>query len=379
MIAGQAAECAAARRMQDRRMTQTGPVLPPAAADTLRDPRWAQLLARDPAAEGRFLYSVSSTGVYCRPGCAARRPRPEHVRFHADAAAAEAGGFRPCRRCQPDQPPPAQRQAALVAEACRRIEAAETAPEAAELAAGLGVSVSHLHRMFRAVTGLTPRAYASAHRGSRLRATLATSPSVTEAIYEAGFGSSGRFYEATDALLGMTPGAWRAGGAGEEIRFALGTCALGEILVAQSTRGLCAILLGEDPAALLRELQDRFPHARLLGGELGFERLVAEVVGFVEAPGLGLGLPLDLRGTAFQARVWQALQAIPPGTTASYAEVARRLGQPGAARAVASACAANALAVAIPCHRVVRGDGSASGYRWGVARKQALLRREAAD
>jgi AraC family transcriptional regulator of adaptative response/methylated-DNA-[protein]-cysteine methyltransferase len=363
-----------ARAVQDTVMSQ--PLRIPSDAATTADPRWARLLARDPAADG-FLYSVSSTGVYCRPACSARRPRPEHVRFHATAAEAEAAGFRPCLRCRPTDPPPAERQAALVAEACRRIEAAEQPPDAAELAGALGISASHLHRMFRTVTGLTPRSYAAALRARRLREKLAASRSVTEAIYEAGFGSSGRFYEAADAALGMTPTAWRAGGAGEEIRFALGPCALGEVLVARSTRGVCAILLGDDADVLLAELQDRFPRATLLGGDVGFEQLVARVVGFVAAPSAGLDLPLDVRGTAFQARVWQALRDIPPGSTASYAEIAARLGQPGAARAVAAACAANALAVAIPCHRVVRGDGALAGYRWGITRKQALLQREA--
>ncbi|MBO1078662.1 bifunctional DNA-binding transcriptional regulator/O6-methylguanine-DNA methyltransferase Ada [Roseomonas haemaphysalidis] len=346
------------------------------AAAILADPRWARLLARDAGGDGA-LYSVSSTGVYCRLSCGARRPRPEHVRFHATAAEAEAAGFRACLRCRPAGLPAVAQQSALVAEACRRIEAASPPPEAAALAAGLGVSVSHLHRVFRAVTGLTPRAYAAALRARRLRDALAGSSSVTDAIYEAGYGSSGRFYEAANATLGMTPTAWRAGGAGEEIRFALGSCALGEILVAQSTRGLCAILLGDDAEALLAELQERFPRAVLLGGDAGFEQMVARVVGFVEAPATGLDLPLDIRGTAFQARVWQALRDIPPGQTASYAEVALRLGQPGAARAVAAACAANALAVAIPCHRVVRGDGALAGFRWGIARKRSLLEREA--
>ncbi|MBC9179771.1 bifunctional DNA-binding transcriptional regulator/O6-methylguanine-DNA methyltransferase Ada, partial [Pseudoroseomonas ludipueritiae] len=282
------------------------------------------------------------------------------------------------RRCRPDLPPPRQRQAAMVAEACRRLDAAEEVPDLPALARELGLSPSHFHRLFRAVTGLTPGAYAASARARRLREELPAARTVTEAIYAAGYGSNSRVYESADALLGMTPTAWRAGGAASTIRFAIGECALGSILVARSEKGVCAILLGDEPEALLQDLQDRFPRATLIGGDAHFEALVAQVVGFVEAPGTGLDLPLDLRGTAFQHRVWQALKDIPPGSTASYAEIAARIGQPGAARAVASACAANALAVAIPCHRVVRGDGSLSGYRWGVARKRELLAREAA-
>lgn len=347
------------------------------ATPTIRDPRWAAVLARDRTADGKFFYSVKTTGVYCRPSCAARAARPENVRFHPTAADAERAGFRPCKRCKPDQPPLAEQHAARVAELCRIIENAARPPALAALARHAGMSAYHLHRVFKAVTGLTPGAYAAAHRGRRVRAALARSATVTEAIYGAGYGSSGRFYEKSNALLGMTPTSYRAGGANTQIRFAIGQCSLGAILVAASARGVCAILMGDDPDALARDLQDRFPRAELIGGDAGFERLVAKVVGFVEAPALGLALPLDVRGTAFQQRVWQALRRIPAGKTVSYGELARRIGAPQAARAVASACAANALAVAIPCHRVVRNDGGLSGYRWGVERKRALLKREA--
>lgn len=269
------------------------------------------------------------------------------------------------------------RWAAVVAKLCRLIEAADRAPSLGQLARHAGWSPWHLHRVFKAVTGLTPKAYADAHKARRVRSGLARGASVTDAIHEAGFGSASRFYEKTDAVLGMTPTRYRAGGAGSQIRFAVGRCLLGEILVAASVRGVCAILLGDDPDVLVRDLQDRFPHAELLGGDAQFERMVARVVGFVEAPRTGLDLPLDVQGTAFQQRVWQALRRIPPGKTVTYAEIARRIGAPTAVRAVAGACAANALAVAIPCHRVVRSDGGLSGYRWGVARKRALLDREA--
>ena len=348
------------------------------AAATLADPRWAALVARDPAADGQFFYAVRTTGVYCRPSCGARPARPENVAFHATAAAAAAAGFRPCKRCTPDQPPLAQRQQQLVDRLCRLIDAAEQPPRLADLAAQAGLSPHHLHRVFKSVTGLTPRAYAAARRAERMRVQLGQTATVTEAIYGAGYNANSRFYEQADALLGMTPSQYRAGGADTEIRFAIGQCSLGAILVARSPRGICAIALGDAPEALLRELQDRFPKAQLIGADAAFEREVAAVIGHVEAPRLGLSLPLDLRGTAFQQRVWQALREIPPGTTLSYTEMAARVGQPTAVRAVASAIAANTLAVAIPCHRVVRQDGSLSGYRWGVARKQALLDRESA-
>lgn len=270
----------------------------------------------------------------------------------------------------------AARHAACVAEACRRIERSEALPDLGTLAAQCGLSRFHFHRVFKSLVGLTPKAYAAAHRARRLRAALVEGDSVTDALYRAGFGSSSRLYESADALLGMPPRVWREGGRGTEIRFAVGQCSLGAIVVAQSTRGVCAILLGDDPDALVRELQDQFPQARLIGGDRAFERTVARVIGFVEAPEVGLELPLDLRGTAFQQRVWQALRAIPPGETLSYAQLAERIGAPRAVRAVGQACAANRIAVAIPCHRVVRRDGDLSGYRWGVERKRALLERE---
>jgi AraC family transcriptional regulator of adaptative response/methylated-DNA-[protein]-cysteine methyltransferase len=347
------------------------------AEATVRDPRWTAVRTRDAAADGHYFYSVETTGVYCRPSCGARTPRPENVRFHATRGDAERAGFRACKRCRPDQPPLAEQQARLVAELCRFIEAAEQPPRLEALARRAGLSVHHLHRVFKASTGLTPRAYAQAQRAERVRTELGRSGSVTEALYGAGYSSNGRFYAETDRVLGMTPSRFRAGGADTEIHFAVGQCSLGAILVAASERGVCAIQLGEDPDRLVRELQDRFPRAALVGGDADFERLVAQVVGFVEAPRVGLSLPLDVRGTAFQQRVWRALQAIPPGSTVSYADIARRIGAPRALRAVAQACGANTLAVAIPCHRVVRSDGALSGYRWGVERKRALLAREA--
>jgi AraC family transcriptional regulator, regulatory protein of adaptative response / methylated-DNA-[protein]-cysteine methyltransferase len=339
--------------------------------------RWAAVQRRDPAADGVFFYSVRSTGVYCRPTCAARLPRRENVRFHLTCADAERVGFRSCKRCRPTEAPLAARRAAGIAKACRLIEESEEMPALDTLAAAAGMSRFHFHRVFKAITGVTPRDYATARRASRVRTELRHSATVTDAIYGAGFNSNGRFYATSSKVLGMTPSDFRAGGAEVSIRFAVGECSLGSILVAASAKGVCAILLGDDPEALTRNLQDRFPSARLTGGDAEFEEWVAKVVGFVEAPRLGLDLPLDVRGTAFQQRVWRALSEIPVGSTTSYADIAQKIGAPGAVRAVAQACGANTLAVAIPCHRVVRTDGGLSGYRWGVERKRALLDREA--
>jgi AraC family transcriptional regulator of adaptative response/methylated-DNA-[protein]-cysteine methyltransferase len=265
-----------------------------------------------------------------------------------------------------------------VAKACRLIETADEMPSLDALAESAGMSRFHFHRVFKTTTGVTPKAYAAAHRAQRVRKELIRSDSVTAAIYGAGFNSSGRFYATSAQVLGMTPTDFRSGGSGASIRFAVGECSLGSILVAATDKGVCAIFLGDEPEALVRDLQDRFPKAKLIGGNRDFEQWVAKVIGFVEAPALGLDLPLDVRGTAFQQRVWRALCEIPSGSTASYAEIARRIGAPKAMRAVAQACASNAIAVAIPCHRVVRTDGSLSGYRWGIERKRALLDSEAA-
>ncbi|HET6585703.1 MAG TPA: bifunctional DNA-binding transcriptional regulator/O6-methylguanine-DNA methyltransferase Ada [Nannocystaceae bacterium] len=339
--------------------------------------RWTAVATRDAAADDVFVYSVRTTGVYCRPSCAARLARRENVAFHATPAAAERAGFRACKRCRPSEPPRRERDAALVVRACRLIDAADEPIELERLADAVGLSPFHFHRVFKATTGLTPRAYGAARRAARVRDELARSSTVTAAIYGAGFASSGRFYSSSARVLGMTPSDYRAGGTRTAMRFAIETCSLGSILVAESGIGVCAILFGDDPEALVRELHERFPNASVVGGDPEFARRVAAVVAFVEAPRIGLALPLDIRGTAFQRRVWQALTEIPVGTTTSYTDIAARLGAPRAVRAVAQACAANPLAVAIPCHRVVRKGGELSGYRWGLARKRALLEREA--
>jgi len=342
-----------------------------------KDRRWQSILTRDKEADGSFFYSVKTTGVYCRPSCAARLARPENVAFHETIEHAQAAGFRPCKRCKPDGVSLTEQHKKVIEDVCRFIESSEEEPSLQELANRATMSTYHLHRLFKSITGLTPKAYAQAHRAKRMRDELARGGSVTEAMFEAGFNSSSRFYEKTNSVLGMTPTDFRKGGAQVEIRFAVAECSLGSILVAQSDRGICAILLGDDPDELARDMQDRFPNANFRGGDRDFEKLVAKVVRFVETPGIGLDLPLDVRGTAFQQRVWQALRKVPAGKTVSYSELALLIGSPKAVRAVAGACAANKLAVAVPCHRVVRNDGDISGYRWGVERKRALLKREA--
>jgi AraC family transcriptional regulator of adaptative response/methylated-DNA-[protein]-cysteine methyltransferase len=333
------------------------------------DARYQAVVARD--AKASFFYGVSTTGVYCRPSCGARTPRPENVSFHESPQAAERAGFRPCKRCKPREQP-----GAMVASLCRFIAEAESEPTLETLGAHVGLSPFHVQRLFKATTGLSPRQWAAAHRAETMREALKRGGRITDAIYDAGFGSAGRFY--SESVLGMTPKTFRDGGKNEKIRFAVGECSLGAILVASSARGVCAILLGDDADALARELQERFPHASLIGGDKAFEALVAQVVGFVETPRSEWKLPVELRGTAFQKRVWQALRKIPAGKTVTYSELAERIGAPKAVRAVAGACAANVLAVAIPCHRVVRKTGDLSGYRWGVDRKHALLLREGA-
>jgi AraC family transcriptional regulator, regulatory protein of adaptative response / methylated-DNA-[protein]-cysteine methyltransferase len=353
---------------------------PIAASPAVRadEARWEAVRRRDPAFDGKFFFAVRTTGVYCRPSCASRAAKRENVSFFSSAEAAEKAGYRACTRCRPDEIGAPDPKVEAVRLACERIAAAEEAPSLADLAAGAGMSRYHFHRVFKAVAGVTPKAYAAQTKARRAAEGLRTAGTVTEAIYDAGFNSSSRFYETATARLGMTPKVLRRGGQGAVIRFAVGETSLGAVLVAATDKGVCAIMLGDDPDGLARELQDRFPRAELVGGDPEFERMVAEVVGLVEAPGKGLDLPLDIRGTAFQERVWQALSAIPPGKTATYAEIAKAVGRPKAVRAVAQACAANPLAVAIPCHRVVRADGGLSGYRWGVERKRELLDREAA-
>jgi AraC family transcriptional regulator of adaptative response/methylated-DNA-[protein]-cysteine methyltransferase len=341
------------------------------------DTRWTAMRARDARADGTFVYAVKTTGVFCRPSCTARHAKPGNVEFYPTIDAAERAGFRACKRCKPAQLALADQHATRIIALCRWIESRDETPTLEELAARLGLSPFYTQRLFKRVTGVTPKAYAAALRARRMEKELRAGESVTSAIYDAGYNSSGRFYESSNGRLGMTPSAYRKGGIGVPIRFAVGECSLGAILVAATERGVCTISLGDDPNELVRDLERRFPRAELTGTDTAFEKLVATVVGLVERPWIATKLPLDIRGTAFQERVWKALSVIPVGTTMTYAEVAQAIGSPKSVRAVARACASNHLAVAIPCHRVVRTDGNLSGYRWGIDRKRALLLREA--
>ena len=340
------------------------------------DQMWAAIIVRDPDFESRFVYSVKTTGVYCRPTCQARLPLRRNVAFHASCADAEAEGFRQCKRCRPRDPTVAAETIAKISAACRFIESAELPPSLNEIAAAAGLSAYHFHRTFRSIVGLTPKAYGEAQRHRRVREALMVSETVTSAIYDSGFNSSGRFYATAQEAFGMTPTRLRNKGDSEIIRFAIGDCSLGCILVAASGKGICAVLLGNDAKALLRDLEARFANAELIGGDAEFDAMAATVIAFVDKPSDEFGLPLDIRGTAFQHKVWQALRDIPSGSTASYAQIAKTIAKPKAVRAVARACAANAIAVVVPCHRVVRTDGDLSGYRWGIDRKRELLRRE---
>ncbi|CCT60879.1 bifunctional DNA-binding transcriptional regulator/O6-methylguanine-DNA methyltransferase Ada [Acetobacter pasteurianus] len=344
---------------------------------TAHDPRWQRIVARDKMADGQFWYSVATTGIYCRPSCPSRTPKPDNVTLHDTLESARSSGCRPCKRCNPDGCSTEAANAALIEQACRLIEMSETPPSLDELAQAVELSPGYFHRLFKAQTGLTPKSYATAHRARKVRDGLSHGSKVTDAMYDAGFNSNGRFYAQSSAMLGMTPRHYRDGGLHEVLHFAVAECSLGSVLVASSEKGVASILIGDDAEALVRDLQDRFPKAELVGADADYEQSIAKVIGFIEDPNRGLDLPLDVRGTAFQQRVWQALRQIPAGETATYAEVAQRIGQPTATRAVAGACAANHIAVAIPCHRVIRNDGSLSGYRWGVDRKRSLLLREA--
>jgi len=339
------------------------------------DPRWQALADRDAGARGHFYYGVRSTGIFCVPGCGSRLPRPENVSFFDSAEEAVGKGFRPCLRCRP-QCPPVDPWVGIVIRACRLLEDQQPTPGLAVLAQELGQSPWHLHRQFRAMTGLTPRAYAGATDARRIREQLMARQSVTEAVYEAGFESSSAFYREAEKALGMSPGKFKKGGKGERIRFAVGPCDLGLVLVAMSEKGVCAILLGDERAGLEADLRRRFPLAEVQAGGKEMAKALGLVVACVREPDKALALPLDIRGTAFQQRVWQALREIGPGSTSTYSDLAKLLGQEKAVRAVAGACAANPLAVAVPCHRVLRQDGSLAGYRWGLERKAELLRKE---
>ena len=340
--------------------------------------RWAALLSRNPMPDcGPFLYAVTTQGVYCRPGCPARPPLRRNVRFYPDVPAAEADGFRACKRCDP-KGERAGIHAAAIEAACAMIEASESIPSLASLAGRAGYARHHFLRLFREITGVTPRSYAESVRARRLQASLAAGERVAEAVAGAGYGSESRVYEAPGRVLGMTPGAARRGGEGEVIRTATAESALGPLLVGATEAGVCFIGFAEDFAALEGDLRRRFPKARVEAAPEALAETMRQVVEFLEEPKSALSLPLDLRGTAFQRRVWEALQAIPFGETRTYGQMAEAIGAPRAVRAVARACAQNHVSLAVPCHRVVGKDGDLTGYRWGVPRKRALLAKEKA-
>ena len=339
--------------------------------------RWEALVRRDRRADGAYLYGVVTTGVYCRPGCSSRQPNRENVRFFDTAEEAEEEGFRPCKRCNPRSPEGKEIHAEAIARACKLIDESEEPPTLVELAGAVGLSPSYLHRLFKRMVGVTPKQYAMEKRLGEVRERLQTDDAtVTDAMYEAGFGSSSRFYEDISSKLGMKPSEYRNGGQGMRIHSAVAPSYLGWVQVAATANGICAIDLADSPDDLRQVLRARFPKASLVENDPGFGVLLSQVLSFLESPQDGLDLPLDVQGTAFQRRVWLALREIPPGSTSSYGEIAARIGNPKAARAVAGACASNPIAVAIPCHRVVRSDGDLGGYRWGQERKSKLLEQE---
>ncbi|MGK9172156.1 bifunctional DNA-binding transcriptional regulator/O6-methylguanine-DNA methyltransferase Ada [Yokenella regensburgei] len=342
------------------------------------DPRWQVVCARDSRYDGQFVFAVRTTGIFCRPSCRSRRPLRENVAFYPDADAALSAGFRPCKRCQPHKLDPLLQRQAKVEQACRLLEQ-DTPVSLNALANAVAMSPWHFHRLFKHVTGMTPKNWQQAWRARRLQSTLTQSHTITEAVLAAGFPDNSSYYRQADAALGMTASQYRRGGNNTAVYYALSRCSLGHCLVAESERGICAVLLADSEAALLAELQQIFPHAQREPGSVDFAGRVAEVVRRINDPRSPFSLPLDLRGTAFQLQVWQALRALDPGQTISYQTLATRIGKPTAVRAVARACGANTLAIVVPCHRVVRADGGVSGYRWGATRKARLLQQEAEE
>jgi AraC family transcriptional regulator, regulatory protein of adaptative response / methylated-DNA-[protein]-cysteine methyltransferase len=350
------------------------------------DPRWKAVLERDSRQDGRFVYAVASTGVYCRPSCPSRRPRRENVAFFSAPEEAERAGYRACRRCAPKSSlAPAER---MVQRACAYLEAHLDEPVTLEtLGRAVGVSPYHLQRMFKRVTGVSPKEFVNARRVERLKGRLQQGDGVADATYEAGYGSGSRVYERSDAQLGMTPATYKRGGTGVTIRYGTAASPLGRLLVAVSERGVCAVTLGDSDAALVEALRKEYPRARIErvasgGDDQKLEDWLGAIVRHLDGAQPSLTLPLDVQATAFQRRVWQALQEIPYGATRSYGEIAAAIGQPNAARAVARACASNRVALVVPCHRVVPGDfvtgGESGGYRWGAERKRRLLESERA-
>jgi AraC family transcriptional regulator of adaptative response/methylated-DNA-[protein]-cysteine methyltransferase len=343
------------------------------------DVYWEAVQQRDPAYDGAFVYAVRTTGVYCRPTCPSRRPHRHNVEFFEQMDAAEAAGYRPCQRCTPRQPDQPEPLAETVIAVCRYLEGEhESAPTLDDLAARFNVSPYHLQRTFKRLVGVSPRQYADAHRRDRLKAGLRAGRAVTEAVYDAGYGGSSSFYEGAGAALGMSPVVYREGGRDVNVNYTVVPCKLGYLLVGATERGVCAIRLADSADAARDELLREFPRATVAPASDSLDGWVSAVVAYINGEATRIDLPLDIQATAFQRKVWEALRAIPYGSTRTYSQVAEAIGQPTAARAVAAACAHNPVAMAVPCHRVVRAGGDLSGYRWGVARKRALLRQEAA-
>jgi AraC family transcriptional regulator, regulatory protein of adaptative response / methylated-DNA-[protein]-cysteine methyltransferase len=337
------------------------------------DGRWAAVLARDGASDSAFVFAVRTTGIYCRPGCPARHPKPENVVFFDSPAAAERAGFRACLRCRPDEIASHAGPRQAVLQACRLIAESEAPPSLRNLADAAGLSHFHFQRVFKRELGITPKQYADARRQARARELLPSASSVTAAFYDAGYESAARFYAQASRALGMAPRDYKAGGRDQAIWYALADSVLGRVLIAGTARGLCAIMFADQDADFQADLQDRFPRAQLIAADQTMAEWVAETVGYIALPKGAFGLPLDIQGTAFQHKVWAALRDIPFGETATYSDIARKIGAPSATRAVATACGANPVAVGVPCHRVLRADGGMGGYRWGIARKRALL------
>ena len=334
------------------------------------------IINRDKVADAKFLYGVLTTGIYCLPSCPSRAAKLENMVFFNSSNEAEQAGFRACKRCFKNDKSRYEANIDKITSACRLIAESEKSIPLKALASTVAMSPYYFHRLFKKITGVTPKAYASTIRSDKLRSGLAANSSVTDAIYNSGYNSVGHFYQKADDILGMQPNTYKRGGKNMIIYFAIGECSLGNILVAQSTKGICAIFLGDDPDILIRDLQNKFSAAELIGGDSRFEQVVAQVIGHVENPYKELTLPLDIQGTAFQQQVWDILRQIPPGTTVTYTDIAERMGSPKSVRAVANACGSNSLAVAIPCHRVIRTSGELAGYRWGIKRKRILINRE---
>lgn len=364
------------------------PITKTATIDTATSTsRWDAVLNRDKALDGEFVYAVKTTGVYCRASCASRTAKRINVVFFDTTSDAKVAGFRPCKRCHPDGTSFEHRRNDTVYAACERIRQSAATLSLNELASVSNLSPHHFHRVFKSVTGVTPKEYQKAIQQTRVRDALSKNRTVTEAIYEAGFNSSGRFYASSTAILGMTPQRYQKGGVNEEICYALVSCSMGLMMVAATQRGVCSIEFGDHGDSLTQQLHERFPRAMFLPGDKTFRIWLSRILKYLDQSGHHPGewqkklldLPLDIQGTLFQQQVWKALRDIPAGETLSYSQVAQKIGKPKAIRAVASACASNAIAILIPCHRVVRQSGELSGYRWGVTRKAELLRRESEE